>query len=202
MAISKPRPATVFADGAFPIARFVEKPDAATRQPNMSQSGRFFWNSRHFPAEGEHPARRDAASSSPRASTQSLRAVGEPEHRRPVRPARSRGVRRGREHLDRSWHHGEDRARSRRAGTDAMVRRRRLGCGLEARRQRTPAAMSLQGDVVAVDTRNSLAAQRRQGGGRGARSRRDGGDRRPRRGVRRAAGPRRGGQGACRPAQG
>ena len=52
----------------------------------------------------------------------------------------------------------------------------------------------IQGDVVALDTRNSLLAQRRRRDGRRARPRQDGGDRRPRRRLRRADGSRRRGQ--------
>ena len=41
------KPGDGFADGAFPIARFVEKPDAATAAEYVA-SGRFFWNSGIF----------------------------------------------------------------------------------------------------------------------------------------------------------
>jgi len=41
------KPGDGFVDGAFPIARFVEKPDAATAAEYVA-SGRFFWNSGIF----------------------------------------------------------------------------------------------------------------------------------------------------------
>jgi mannose-1-phosphate guanylyltransferase/mannose-6-phosphate isomerase len=121
--------ARAFGDGASPIARFVEKPDAATAAEYL-ESGRFLWNSGIFlmkagvlldeMREFLPEPRRDPALGCRSDDRQSLR------------PTRDDGLRRSREYLDRPRGDGEDRARRCGPGPDAMVRRRRLGRGVEA----------------------------------------------------------------------
>ena len=141
-------------DGAFPIARFVEKPNAETAAEYLA-TGRFFWNAGIFLVKASTlldemrqllPASLDTiARSVAGATTDGLF----------VRPAADAFNRAENISID----HGimeKDLARRCRAGSNAMVGRRLLGCGVEARRSTTRTAMSCQGDVAVVDTRNSL----------------------------------------------
>ena len=143
-----------FPDGASPIARFVEKPDAQTAAEYV-ESGRYFWNSGIFLMKAASLARRDARVPA-REPRRDPRRGRQGQRRRPVCPARGGSLRQGAEHLDRPWRDGEDQPRRRRAGRNAMVGRRRLGCGVEAQRQGSRQATQSRAMRLRSTRRNSL----------------------------------------------
>ena len=120
-------------DSVFHVARFVEKPDAATARKFL-EGGTFAWNSGMF-VLGARRYLEELDRHAPDDARRMPRGMGEGRDRPRLRPARSSRVRSVPRGLDRLRRDGKDRCGGDRSGGHRLERRRLVGDAMGGRRE-------------------------------------------------------------------